>query len=75
MTPEEKFIFDLDGYIVIKDVLTRDEVDEINAVTDEKQRQKDSGEEVGKPSTWGPVFRDMLDHPKTLPYMIELLGN
>jgi hypothetical protein len=75
MTPEEKFIFDLDGYIVIKDVLTRDEVDEINAVTDEKQRQKDAGEEVGKPSTWGPVFRDMLDHPKTLPYMVELLGS
>jgi hypothetical protein len=74
MTPEEKFIFDLDGYIVIKDVLTEEEVATINAITDEKQKQKEAGEEVGRPSTWGPLFRDMLDHPTVMPYLIELLG-
>ena len=44
MTPEEKFIFDLDGYIVIKDVLTEEEVATINAITDEKQKQKEPQE-------------------------------
>ena len=35
MTPEEKFIFDLDGYLVVKNVLTPAEVDELNALADE----------------------------------------
>ena len=30
MTDEEKFMVDLEGYLVIKDVLTPDEVDEMN---------------------------------------------
>ena len=34
MTPEEKFTFDLDGYLVIKDVLSREEVAVLNAVAD-----------------------------------------
>jgi len=74
MTSEEKFIFDLDGYIVIKDVLTDEEIATVNQITDEKQKQRDSGEEVGKPSTWGPVFKKMIDHPKVLPYLLEFIG-
>ena len=35
MTPEEKFIFDLDGYLVVKNVLSRAEVDALNALADE----------------------------------------
>ena len=35
MTPEEKFSFDLDGYLVVKNVLTRAEVDALNALADE----------------------------------------
>ncbi len=34
MTPEEKFIFDLDGYIVIKNALSQEEVDHLNAIAD-----------------------------------------
>jgi hypothetical protein len=74
MTPEEKFIFDLDGYIVVKDVLTEAEVNAVNAITDEKQKLKEAGKEVGRPSTWGPVFQSMLDHPKILPYLLEFIG-
>ena len=32
MTDEERFAVDLYGYLVIKDVLTEDEVDEMNAI-------------------------------------------
>ncbi|MCZ6632440.1 MAG: phytanoyl-CoA dioxygenase family protein [bacterium] len=77
MTPEEKFIFDLDGYIVIKDVLTPDEVSELNAITDEKQglaKDQDGYKNIGKPSTWGAPFQTLIDHPKIVPYLIELLG-
>jgi hypothetical protein len=34
MTPEERFIFDLQGYLVIKEVLNEVEIDELNALAD-----------------------------------------
>ena len=34
MTPEEKFLFDLEGYLVVKDVLTAEEVAEMNKQAD-----------------------------------------
>ena len=34
MTSEEKFVFDLQGYIIIKNVLTKAEIEEINQISD-----------------------------------------
>lgn len=67
MTGEEKFAVDLEGYLVIKNVLTPDEVAEMNAIIDKGDRQ-------GPPSLWGESFKRLIDHPKILPYLIELLG-
>ena len=67
MTDEEKFTVDLQGYLVIKDVLTDDEVDEMNAIIDK-------GNLEGPPSLWGAPFKRLIDHPKIFPYLIELLG-
>ena len=67
MTDEEKFTVDLQGYLVIKDVLTDDEVDEMNAIIDK-------GNLDGPPSLWGAPFKRLIDHPKIFPYLIELLG-
>ena len=74
MTDEEEFIFDLDGYIVIKGVLTDDTVSEMNAITDRKQKAKEAGEDVGRPSMWGGVFQSLIDHPTILPYLVAWLG-
>lgn len=46
MTGEEKFVVDLEGYLIIKNVLTEDEVAEMNAFIDR-------GELQGPPSIWG----------------------
>ncbi len=35
MTFEEKFMFDLEGYLMVKNVLTPEEVAELNAIADE----------------------------------------
>ena len=67
MTGEEKFTVDLEGYLVIKNVLTSDEVAEMNAFIDKGNLQ-------GPPSLWGEPFKRLIDHPKILPYLIELLG-
>ena len=34
MNEEEKFVFDLEGYLVIKDVLSPQELDDLNALMD-----------------------------------------
>ena len=67
MTGEEKFQVDLEGYLIIKGVLTADEVAEMNAFIDK-------GEMKGRPSLWGEPFKRLIDHPKILPYLVELLG-
>ena len=67
MTGEEKFVVDLEGYLIIKNVLTKDEVVEMNAFIDK-------GELQGPPSIWGEPFKRLIDHPKILPYLIDLLG-
>ena len=67
MTNEEKFIVDLEGYLVIKNVLEEDEIMEMNQVID-------NGDRSGPPSRWGKLFNRLIDHPKILPYLIELIG-
>lgn len=67
MTGEEKFQVDLEGYLIIKNVLNDDEVQEMNAFIDK-------GKTNGPPSLWGDPFKRLIDHPTILPYLIELLG-
>ena len=67
MTPEEKFTFDLEGYLVIKNVLTSDEIAEMNEIIARGDRE-------GRPSLWGAPFKKLIDHPTILPYLIALMG-
>jgi hypothetical protein len=75
LTPEEKFLFDLQGYLVIKNVLTTAEVAALNAIADEKFPRAPgvTGAQRARPSSWGQPLVDLMDHPKTLPYLIELI--
>jgi hypothetical protein len=77
MSPEEKFMFDLEGYLLIKQVLTKTELDELNALANEKfSATPDSPKDrrAFAVSTWGPPARALIDHPKLVPYLVELLG-
>ena len=64
MTPEEKFVFDLQGYIVIKNVLTDAELAELNEVADSKfpYADPDSVRREDIISTWSPVVHQ-ADRP------------
>lgn len=80
MTDEEKFSFDLEGYLVIKNVLTDDEVAELNALADERLPfPEDGGDEAldrreFAVSRWGAATQRLIDHPKITPYLGELIG-
>ncbi len=78
MTPEEKFMFDLQGYIVVKNVLSQAEVDELNEIADRKladQEEVNDGLKIPrKVSLWGKPYQNLFDHPNMVPYLSELLG-
>ena len=76
MTEEERFIFDLEGYLVVENVLTADEVSEINRLSDENFPYG-TPEAAGEWSllSWGEPFEKLIDHPRILPYLVELMGD
>ncbi len=78
MTDEEKFCFDLQGYIVVNNVLSPEECTGLCELADRVWPQKpDDGltrrtEDV---SQWDKKVLDLMDHPKILPYLVELIGS
>lgn len=78
LNDEEKFKFDLEGYLVIKGVLSKGKCEELSTMADEAwPRQPDDGpfRRTADVSQWGKPFLDLMDHPKLLPYLVELLGS
>ena len=76
MTPEEKFQFDLEGYLVIEGVLSAAEVTELNRIADTEFPHNDDGSVSGEWSMlpFGEPFKRLIDHPRLVPYLAELLG-
>ncbi len=78
MTDEEKFLFDLQGFIVLKNVIPREECDELIAEADRIwPRKADDGpfRRTASVSKWSKRYLDLIDHPKVLPYLVELIGS
>ena len=68
MTGEEKFSFDLEGYLIIKNVLSADEVAEMNEIADRAFPPEGDGTSYRRSSRvshWGEPFRKLIDHPKS----------
>jgi hypothetical protein len=88
MTSDERYLFDLMGYLVVEDVLTAEELHDLNAHLDDYDLWSNHGNDpfhevwtyedsyliVGPLHQWDEPFRRLLDHPKMLPYLVELLG-
>ena len=77
MTNEEKLMVDLEGYLVIKDVLTPDEVAEMNEIANRVFPRKPgdpANMRTSRVSLWGEPFKRLIDHSKIVPYLIELIG-
>jgi ectoine hydroxylase-related dioxygenase (phytanoyl-CoA dioxygenase family) len=97
MTDDEKYLFDLTGFLVIPDVLSPAEVARANEAIDrnaEKIRIRPQEESLagGSPtlagsegrgeaggileweSPWREPFREMIAHPRVVPYLNEILG-
>lgn len=76
MTPEEKFQFDLEGYLVVKGVLDSDELAALNALADDPPGGWGEGTSyrTSNVSQWGPAYQALIDHAKLVPYLLALMG-
>ena len=95
MNEREKFLFDLQGFLVVKNLLTQEEVDALNAAVDANfdKRGEDGNSHTGDSKTlvgthkrgmfsgmltwqkpWCQPFRDILAHPKSIPYLNTIHG-
>ena len=106
MDDYERYHFDVNGYIVVEDILTTDEVAALNEAIDHNPDQinirkgelllsgaaKQHGGKAAPllkgshgrgdimnilnwPKPWCQPFRDLLTHPRTMRYMLELIGD
>jgi ectoine hydroxylase-related dioxygenase (phytanoyl-CoA dioxygenase family) len=83
---DERYLFDLMGYLVVDDVLTADELDELNAIVDRRDpwgtyERDGRGTTVGVDNlhigplhAWEEPVRRLIDQPKLRPYLLELIG-
>jgi phytanoyl-CoA dioxygenase PhyH len=78
MTEEQRFVFDLQGYLVVEGVLSPEQVrrmasdmgrEGIRAPENNPSRSRFGGF-LG----WGEDWRSLIDHPRILPVLAELLG-
>jgi hypothetical protein len=80
MTEEERYLFDLQGYLVIPSAIEPEALSRMNAWLEERARtdplwQGQTGNlHLEHPLTWGPDFLALLDNPRVLPILQELLG-
>ena len=80
MTDQERYLFDLQGYLVVPDALTAGQVASLNAALDERIACEMVPEETTRRwfldlLSWGQPFVDLLDNPRVEPYLAEILGD
>lgn len=98
MNETERYLFDLNGYLIVKQLLSPEEVAALNAAAERhgvpELLDRTNYIHTGFPKmdgntdpaagpvdvyndlllSWGPELRDLVDHPKLLPYLRALLG-
>ncbi|MCB9156465.1 MAG: phytanoyl-CoA dioxygenase family protein [Caldilineaceae bacterium] len=78
MNEQEKYLFDLQGFMTVPHALSGEQVAALNRIWDQKIAQD---METGATTQrwvglldWGQPFRELIDNPTISPYLAELLG-
>lgn len=87
MDEEQRYLFDLQGFLIVPNLLTPEEVTTLNAALEEQNLWAEAARRAGpdKPAPlkthigpvleWGQPFRDLVSHPRLIPYLRVLLGD
>ena len=78
MTDQERYLFDLRGYLVIPNALDPGQLAALNAALDERiEREMAADASTHRFShllSWGQPYVDLLDNPRVEPHLTEILG-
>jgi ectoine hydroxylase-related dioxygenase (phytanoyl-CoA dioxygenase family) len=78
MTELERYLFDLQGFLIIENALNQDQITAIQALLDQQIQQQEEPEapflRFNELLPWGHAFRDLIDNPQITPYLFDLLG-
>ncbi|MDE2706165.1 MAG: phytanoyl-CoA dioxygenase family protein [Gemmatimonadota bacterium] len=80
MTEVERYLFDLQGYMIVEDVLDAQAVAGLNRLIDAQEMDADVEQAQGRLHTggfltWGQPFVDLLDHERIMPLLKVILGD
>ena len=78
MTSEERYLFDLQGFLRIENALSTEQVAALNELLDAHVRDEmpttETTHRFGSLLDWGEPFRALIDNPRVTPYLNEALG-
>jgi ectoine hydroxylase-related dioxygenase (phytanoyl-CoA dioxygenase family) len=78
MNEQERFLFDLQGFLTVPNALSADELARLNAAVDEEIEQNTDASmrthRFGGLLARGTTFHFLIDNPRITPYLDELLG-
>ena len=79
MNDHERYMFDLQGYLVVQGALSPEKIAQLNSVLDEHiaaECPTDMPTHRFAPLLdWSKDYRDLIDNPAITPYLAELLGD
>ncbi|MBW4563987.1 MAG: phytanoyl-CoA dioxygenase family protein [Mojavia pulchra JT2-VF2] len=78
MTELERYLFDLQGFLVVENALSTEQIAALQAVLDQQIAIQDKAEAAflrfDGLLPWGQPFQDLIDNRAIAPYLFELLG-
>ena len=80
MNAEEKYLFDLRGYVNIEGVLDADDLTELNVLIDAQNYADPADDNIHSQRLGGflswenDAFRKLLNHPRIMPCLAEIVG-
>lgn len=82
MTELERYLFDLQGFIIVENALTPTQINELQQIINQIINQHNPSQ-ISPEATylrfdsllgWGKPFRDIIDNPSITPYLQEILA-
>lgn len=78
MNDQERYLFDLQGFLTVPNALDAGQIATLNKILDERVAQETESSmqthRFGRLLTWGEPYRNLVDNPRIVPYLEELLG-
>jgi hypothetical protein len=79
MTEFERYLFDLQGFLIIENALNSEQINALQTHLDQQIALQDTRDQPflrwDSLLPWGQPFRDLIDNQAIAPYLLELLGD